>query len=127
GFSQYSLFRMESYWFLTCYSEVSLSFTFYGKPFQPWVWIVLIMSLTLVGGITFLILKKSEGMQTSSFPLWMFLLSTMFENEITIPTSISTRSRFRLILGPWSLLAVIFTASYTGIMIDEFNSPMKSK
>lgn len=117
------LIEFRAYQFLTCYSKKSLTFQFYITPFQPALWVWSLSFIVLVACVTSLF-KKYGGIQNLSFPPWLFILATLFEEPGFTPAQIEKGVPFRLILGSWCLMAVVLTNCYNGIMIGDLNSPL---
>ncbi|OXA48274.1 hypothetical protein Fcan01_17192 [Folsomia candida] len=111
------------YEFLTCYRTEYVTLEFYITPFTTWLWAALVSSLTLIVGITSTY-KYFGGLRNISFPPWLFILATVFEEAGHIPVRIERNNFFRLVLGSWCLVSVFLTNCYNGIMITELNSPL---
>lgn len=55
----------------------------------------------------------------------MFVLASLFEETGFIPSRMEKHFFFRISLGIWSIMSVVITNGYNGIMISELNSPQQ--
>ncbi|OXA47823.1 hypothetical protein Fcan01_17120 [Folsomia candida] len=109
--------------FLTCYSPKSLDFMFYFKPFQPSLWLTIVLALVLMGCVTSVFVKYYiRGKIT--FSCWVYLTATCFEETSSVPSAIANKYYFRLTLGVWALVSTFLTNCYSGLMITDLNSPL---
>ncbi|OXA46323.1 hypothetical protein Fcan01_19092 [Folsomia candida] len=111
------------YQYLTCNREEYITLRIYISPFKPWLWFVLLTSVTLIIVITSTY-KYLTALRNTSFAPWLFILATMFEESGFLPKKIDRKWFLRLILGTWCLASVILTNCYNGIMISELNAPL---
>ncbi|OXA40643.1 hypothetical protein Fcan01_24504 [Folsomia candida] len=117
--------RSTGFQFFTCYREQFISFKIYVAPFQPNLWVALIISLVVV--ITSVsVYKFFGGYEKVSFSAWLFILATMFEEPGQMAKKIERATYFRLILGSWCLMSIFLTNCYNGLMISELNAPLPS-
>ncbi|XP_035702480.1 uncharacterized protein LOC118433999 [Folsomia candida] len=117
--------RFAGFEFLTCYAESYLSFRFYVDPFQPDLWVGLGICLFLIIAIVWMYVHFAE-VGNVSFSPWLFVLSTLLEEAHHVPSKINKLIIFRYIFGLWSLMSVILTNCYNGLMISNLNSPLNS-
>ncbi|OXA54481.1 hypothetical protein Fcan01_11133 [Folsomia candida] len=109
--------------FLICHSPKSLDFMFYFKPFQPSLWLTIVLALVLMGCVTSLFVKYYiRGKIT--FSCWMYLTATCFEETSSVPSVVANKYYFRLTLGVWALVSTFLTNCYSGLMIKDLNSPL---
>ncbi|OXA46150.1 hypothetical protein Fcan01_19030 [Folsomia candida] len=106
--------------FLTCYSESYLSFRFYVDPFQPDLWTALGICLFVITAIVWAYVRFAK-VKIVSFPPWLFVLSTLLEEAHPVPMKIDKLIIFRYVFGIWSLMSVILTNCYNGLMISKLN------
>ncbi|OXA46088.1 hypothetical protein Fcan01_19315 [Folsomia candida] len=114
------------YEYLTCYRNEYITFQLYVTPFEQAVWVWLAISLVTIIVIT-TAYKYYGELRNISFPPWLFILATIFEEAGHLPENIGGNSFFRKILGAWCLVSVILTNCYNGIMISELNSPLGAR
>ncbi|OXA39341.1 hypothetical protein Fcan01_25890 [Folsomia candida] len=109
--------------FITCYAKQFITFEFYLTPFQPNVWIAIGVSLSvLVTSLTLYI--KRVYCDSTSFSTWLPFLASLFEETSSVPGIIEKRQFYRLTFGIWSLVAVLLTNCYSGIMINNLVAPL---
>ncbi|OXA41278.1 hypothetical protein Fcan01_23953 [Folsomia candida] len=125
GFYNYPVETLETsgYEFLTCYKTEYITFELYITPFKTGLWVSVVSSLTLIIAIT-TVYKYYSNLSGISFPPWLFILATIFEETGHLPVKIERNIFFRFVLGSWCLVSVILTNCYNGIMISELNSPL---
>ncbi|OXA38616.1 Glutamate receptor U1 [Folsomia candida] len=117
--------KFSGFQFLTCYAESYLSFRFYVDPFQPDLWIGLGICLFVITAIISLYVRYAK-VENVSFSPWLFVLSTLLEEAHPVPIKIDKLTIFRYIFGIWSLMSVILTNCYNGLMISKLNSPLNN-
>ncbi|CAL8134400.1 unnamed protein product [Orchesella dallaii] len=112
----------DSYNFLTCYNEDSITFAFYFQPFQLSLWITLVNYLPLLALLThiILILKK---VNKSDFNTYFFAYSSILEHSFHMPNYLYKIESIRIVFGLWLLVSVIFTNAYKGIAITGVTAP----
>lgn len=110
------------YQHLTCYRQEYLTFKLYVAPFKPLLWMTLAISIGLITAIT----TGYTYWKHLSFAPWLFLLATMFEEDVKVPRKSRGSWFIRLILGSWCFVSVVLTNCYTGVMISELNAPLKA-
>ncbi|OXA64712.1 hypothetical protein Fcan01_00785 [Folsomia candida] len=115
--------KYSGYEFLTCYAENYISFEFYLAPFQPELWYGLAVCLVVLISVVSIYLHFSK---LPTFPAWLFVIATLFEEGFTLPGQVEKKQYIRLILGTWCLMSITLTNCYNGIMISELNSPLKA-
>ncbi|OXA42495.1 hypothetical protein Fcan01_22817 [Folsomia candida] len=115
----------EGYKFLTCYAEPYITLNFYITPFQPDLWLVLGTTIGIIVAITTLCQHFFSLLEQQRFSAWMYVLASLFEETGFMPTRISKHNFFRISFGIWSIMSVVLTNGYNGIMISELNSPMR--
>ncbi|OXA42435.1 X-linked retinitis pigmentosa GTPase regulator [Folsomia candida] len=117
---------VPGYQFLTCYAERWVSFAFYIAPFQPIVWIgVLLNVLLVIVGIT--LFKTYWLLDKSSFSPSLLVLGSIFEEPLRIPKQLEKTTFFKLTFASWSLAVILLTNCYNGLMITELNSPLRGR
>lgn len=108
--------------YFTCYRERYHAFKIYIAPFQPQLWLALLITVVLLISLT----RIYKYFRKVSFCSWLFILATMFKETTHVPKLVEQRIHFRLTSGFWCLIAVIVTNCYNGIMISELNAPLSS-
>lgn len=119
----------SGYQFLTCHTQSIFTLEFYIKPFQPEIWLGLFLCLGL---LTFIMtvwmpfkFEKEQETRRGTFSPWIYLLASIFEESASVPSIIEIQYFFRIVLGFWSLVSVVLTNGYNGIMIEDFVAPVK--
>ncbi|OXA37496.1 hypothetical protein Fcan01_27719 [Folsomia candida] len=113
--------------FLTCYEERFISFQFYLIPFQPALWVGILLSITIVVSALFLYNKYHSPIDKRiSYAPWVLVLGTIFDEPNSIPGCVEGKSFHRLVFGCWTLMAIFLTNCYTGLVITELNAPHPS-
>lgn len=111
------------YQFLTCYTEPYITLGFYLTPFQPELWLVLVITIAILIAVMTLCQRFLGLLKQQTFSAWLYVLASLFEETGSIPTWIEKHTFFRILLGVWGILTVVLTNGYNGIMISELNSP----
>ncbi|OXA45922.1 uncharacterized protein LOC118437747 [Folsomia candida] len=112
--------KFSGFQFLTCHAESYLSFRFYVDSFQPDLWIGLGICLFVITAIVYAYVRYAE-VENVSFSPWLYVLSTLLEEGHPVPMKIDKLIIFRYIFGIWSLMSVILTNCYNGLMISKLN------
>lgn len=102
---------ISGFQFITCHMEVKINFWFYTKPFLPSLWIGLLLAIVVIVAVMTAYLKIWKASTPTTFPPWLFIVSTLFEETSSVPRAITKSIFYRLILGLWCLLAINFTCS----------------
>lgn len=113
----------EGYQFLTCHSEPYITFAFYFSPYQSELWIVLGITIVTIILLTTIVHHFHDRLNKHLFSPWLFMLASLFEEGGSMPSMVEKATFFRLAFGIWSLVSVILTNGYNGIMISDLNSP----
>ncbi|OXA37105.1 Glutamate receptor ionotropic, delta-2 [Folsomia candida] len=113
--------KSTGYQYLTCYKEQYINFEMYIAPFEPNLWLTLLITLLLMITLT---LVYHHYADKTSFSGWLFILATMFEETGHVPNAVSKLTPFRLTFGPWCLMSVVVTNCYNGLMISDLNAPL---
>lgn len=100
--------KFVGFQFLTCYYEPYLSFRFYADPFQPDLWIGLLICICVITIIVSTYVHYSK-LENVTFSPWLYVLSSLVEESYTVPTAIDKFAIFRYIFGLWSLMSVVLT------------------
>lgn len=109
--------------FLSCYSESYITFYFYLTPFEPMLWLGLVVSLLIIFiALYFYITRKHMH---SPYSVWLSFISVLFDDFSSVPEVIGNSLFYRLIFLTWAPAALLFTNCYSGLMISELNSPLK--
>lgn len=118
---------ISGYKFLTCYTQSNFSLEFYTKPFQPemWVGLFLCVGLVILVMTVWMHFKIMKEQISATFSPWIYLVSSIFEESVPVPNKIEKAYFFRIILGSWSLVTVVLTNCYNGIMMEDFVSPVR--
>lgn len=106
--------------YLTFYSEQYQSFQIYIAPFQPELWFALLVTVLVLISVY----QYFASHALVSFPGWLTILATIFEESSHIPQEIERKIYFRFTFGFWCLMSVILTNCYNGLMISELNAPL---
>ncbi|OXA53882.1 hypothetical protein Fcan01_11250 [Folsomia candida] len=114
---------VKGYQFLTCYAEPYISLGFYLNPFQPELWAVLGTTIVSITALATFVHSFIGTLKHEHFSALMYVLASLFEEEGFMPSRIEKHNFFRISLGIWSLISVVLTNGYNGIMISELNSP----
>lgn len=111
----------SGYSFLSCCSKSQITFEFYITPFEPSLWIGLLVTFVILVIIlqSWVIYTKVRG-----FPCWLFVLGALLEDGIPPPNKIEGKPTYRLIFGCWIIAAVFLTNCYNGLMVTGLNSPL---
>lgn len=119
--------RSSKYNFITCYATPTLRFAFYISPFQPLVWIcIIICLLTLIITGELVIAIKFKSVQNCTSSISFYFIATIFERVAHIPSVLlGTRGTnfFRIFLGVWLISVTSLTTSYKSLIISTLNSP----
>lgn len=115
--------EFEGHQFLNCYVEPYISFYFYFSPFQSQLWAMLGISIVTLIAVTTIVYHYRKEKQ--KFSLWLFVLATLFEETGFMPSKVEKSTFYRISLGIWCIMSVIFTNGYNGLMIQELNAPRK--
>ncbi|OXA49053.1 Glutamate receptor 4 [Folsomia candida] len=115
--------HVEGYKFLTCHAEPYISFDFYLSPYQTELWVVLGISICTIIAIMTLVHNFHRPEEKQPFSAWLFVLASLFEETGFLSSKIERATFFRILIGIWSIMSVILTNGYNGIMISELNSP----
>lgn len=111
--------------FLTCFSERFITFDFYVMPFQLEVWVGLFTTvIVLLSGTA--LYEKIGKISNSSFSAWLYILANIFEEGGFVPGWFQGKNFYRFVFGSWTLMSVILTNCYNGLMISELNAPHRS-
>jgi hypothetical protein len=107
--------------FITCYNlTTSMSYEFYLNPFTYTLWFGICMQLLLLAIITHLYVKYWLKLEFSPY---LMMFSSIMEHSFHIPLTIWNRPAFKLTIGIWLLLSIIFTNSYKSLMIQGLTAP----
>ncbi|OXA42274.1 hypothetical protein Fcan01_22809 [Folsomia candida] len=117
--------NIEGYQFITCYTEPYVTLWFYLTPFQPELWVLLLTTIGIIISLTTVCQHFCSLLEHQPFSAWMYVLASLFEETGFVPTRIEKQSFFRISLGVWSIMSVVLTNGYNGIMISELNSPRR--
>lgn len=117
--------NFEGYKFLTCYAEPYITLDFYITPFQLDLWLVLGTTIGIIIALTTLCQRFFSLLEQKRFSAWMYILASLFDESGFIPTRIERHTFFRISLGIWSIMSVILTNGYNGIMISGLNAPRR--
>lgn len=101
--------------YFSCYRERYQTFEIYIAPFQLELWLVLLTTLVLVIGLTWMYTYFTNN----PFCAWIFILATMFEETGHVPKNMAENTYFRLTFGCWCIMSVILTNCYNGLMISD--------
>lgn len=114
------------YNFLTCHTTKELSFRFYQKPFQLWVWVGILLSLAslIVVGEIFVKLNFKENL---SFSIGIYFVGSVFESLTYIETKVKNANFFRVMVGAWLISVTTLTNCYKGLVIMGLNAPSDVK
>lgn len=115
----------EGYQFLTCYSQPYITFAFYLSPYQTELWIVLGFTLATIIALATTVVHFLSREDRQHFSAWLFVLASLFEESGFMPSKIEKAAFFRICFGIWSIMSVILTNGYNGIMISDLNSPRR--
>ncbi|OXA49589.1 hypothetical protein Fcan01_15660 [Folsomia candida] len=115
----------EGYQFLTCYAEPYISFDFYLTPYQTEAWVVLGVSISTIIGVMTIAYHFLYKKDKQPFSAWLFVLASLFEEGGFLPSKLEKTTFCRILIGIWSIMSVILTNGYNGIMISELNSPRR--
>ncbi|OXA39860.1 hypothetical protein Fcan01_25223 [Folsomia candida] len=117
--------NFEGYQFLTCYAEPYISFDFYLSPYQTEAWVALGVSIFTIIALMTIVYHFLYKKDKQPFSAWLFVLASIFEEGGVLPSKVEKATFFRILLGIWSIMSVILTNGYNGIMISELNSPRR--
>lgn len=123
---------VKGYNFLTCFNEKLLSFKFYLKPFQPSLWITMLVNAMILATILKIYAGYSpyfvkNKLACLNFSPYFLIFATFFEESFNVPSKIMKSGIIRIVFGLWTLIIIIFTNSYLGIAITDLNLPLPSK
>ncbi|OXA39441.1 hypothetical protein Fcan01_25745 [Folsomia candida] len=111
---------INGYKYLSCYADNYVSFQLYFAPFQPVMWLVLIISLFMV--ICVLSLSIKWRRDKFSTPAWLYTFGTLLA-QCYVPGRKVEIPYFRIVFSIWCLMLVILSNAYTGLITTELNSP----
>ncbi|OXA46907.1 Glutamate receptor 3.4 [Folsomia candida] len=117
--------EFEGYQFLTCYGVPYITLNFYLSPFQLELWAALGTTIFTIAALTIGAQHFSSLLEQQPFSAWMYVLASLFEESGFMLRRIEKQSFFRILLGIWSLIALVLTNAYIGIMVSELNLPMR--
>jgi len=127
---QIVLTEAEDVEFLTCHTlEPYIQFRMYASPFSLYLWMAILSSLLITSLIVhcylIILTYQSQQQKTRSFSSFLFLLGCLCEEPPYVPSTITRLLPFRICIYPFSLISVILTTTYSGLLINFFNSPLK--
>ncbi|OXA39966.1 hypothetical protein Fcan01_25302 [Folsomia candida] len=119
----------QGFSFMTCFSREELSFKIFLKPFEPEVWIVLLLTIVVVGTVYVVILVSRlnwDWLQAVSFAQ-LAVISIVLERPVDVDRKIARISAFKFMIGFWALLYPILSNGYLGLIITSISSPLESR
>lgn len=66
-----------------------------------------------------------ERKTSDSFSAWLFILATLFEETIPVPSRSEGKPLYRITISAWTLMSVILVNCYIGLMTTELNPPLE--
>lgn len=115
------LTKSEGYNFITCFRQPALTFQPYLDPFQTELWIVIGLTL-IVLGVGFTIYGALAKLP--NFGWILLLISNMVEHSFEISNLIWNDTGFRIVFVIWSLMTVVITNGYKGLAITGVVAPI---
>jgi hypothetical protein len=125
--SSFIVVGVEGQKFLTCYHEQMISFRFYLAPFERDLWIVLAFSTLLIAVLLHIFIVKFHKSKMLKFSPYMFILSTITDDNCAMPGGLAREPVIRIALGPWFLMTVVMVNAYVGLVITGLTSPLPTE
>jgi hypothetical protein len=125
--SSYIVVGVEGQKFLTCYHEETISFRFYLAPFERDLWIVSAFSTLLIAVLLHIFIVKFHKSKMLKFSPYMFILSTITDDNCAMPGGLAREPVIRIALGPWFLMTVAMVNAYIGLVITGLTSPLPTE
>ncbi|OXA45896.1 hypothetical protein Fcan01_19147 [Folsomia candida] len=113
---------IEEYNFMTCWSQSMYDFGIFIIPFQNTMWISL--AITTVGMIFLLSIYLRVIRANRLVSSWALFVSSLVGQSYSIAGQVEKRIAFRIGLGSWFLLTVIFTQGYIGLLLNYVCAPL---
>jgi hypothetical protein len=111
--------------FISCFQEPTVGFQMYLKPFDIEVWVSLILCCS---SFAFLLYVYNRTFRFSgSFSSIFFFVSSLVEASYSVPNAISNSRIFKIITLSWFLTVILFTNSYTGLMVSDVTAPVRGE
>jgi hypothetical protein len=115
---------MEGQKFLTCYYRRTVSFRFYMEPFQRDLWITLAFTSFMMAFLLHFYILKFHKSKMLKFSPYLFILSTITDDNCAMPGGLAREPVIRIALGPWFLMTVVLVNAYVGLVITGLTSPL---
>jgi hypothetical protein len=122
--STFIVIGVEGQTFLTCYHEQTVSFRFYMNPFQRDLWITLAFTAFGMAVLLHIYIMRVHKSKLLKFSPYMFILSTITDDNCAMPGSLAREPVIRIALGPWFLMTVVLVNAYVGLVITGLTSPL---
>lgn len=116
-------FNTPGFNFITCWSEAPFGFQLLISPYQIECWIVLCVN-TLILTLPFkLYVKIFHPVLTGPFTAQLVLIASLFEKSVPWPKTLLYPTPFRISIGLVSLVSIVLTQGYIGVLITSLSSP----
>jgi hypothetical protein len=122
--SSFIVVGVEGHKFLTCYHEQRISFRFYMSPFQRDLWIILAFTTLLLAALLHIFIVKFHKSKILKFSPYLFILSTIIDDNCAMPGGLARELVIRIAFGPWFLMTVVLVNAYIGLVITGLTSPL---
>ncbi|OXA45897.1 hypothetical protein Fcan01_19146 [Folsomia candida] len=113
---------IEEYNVMTCWSQSMYDFRIFVIPFHAKLWISL--AITTVGMIFLLSIYLRVIRANRLVSSWALFVSSLVGQSYSIAGQVEKRSAFRIGIGSWFLLTVIFTQGYIGLLLNYVCAPL---
>jgi len=113
--------------YLTCYrSHPFLELNLFLSPFAPELWVTLGFTVSLISSVIYVYVRWKYKSSIKFSPFFYFV-STLTEDSYTVPETLTKDFRFNMVTGIWRLFTVIFTSSFSSLVILKLNAPLSGE
>jgi len=96
------------------------------SPFAIEVWVTLVFTVSFISSVIYAYVRWKYKSIVSFSPFFYFL-SSLTEDSHAVPETLTKDFRFNMVTGIWRLFTVIFTSSFSGLVIVKLNFPLSGK
>ncbi|OXA36907.1 hypothetical protein Fcan01_28337 [Folsomia candida] len=116
-------FNTPGFNFITCWSQTPFRFQILLSPYQIECWIAVCMTTLILTLLFRLYVKMFHPILKGPFTAQLILIASLFEKSVPWPNTLLHPTSFRISIGLVSLVSIVLTQGYIGVLITSLSSP----